>query len=445
MQSRGLLIGVALLAALSGVLWWSDKKANDEAKNPTKDLKSVKLLSLSAADIVDIVIQHKNQPSVHLVKDTATNKWRLASEPQFLIENDAAMTLATNAGTVSSDKLIDENAADLVQYGLEPAQITLELKDKSGKTGKLLIGDETPMGNLFYVRKPDDKKIYTIPNYTKSGFDKSANDLRDKRLLIVDESKLTKIEIVKKAETFEFGKNAKGNWQLVKPQAYRIDTVLVDGLYNKLREAKLDPALNEELKKSYAAQFAAAPLVATVKLTDASGTQPMEVRKSKENLFLAKSGAAEGVHKVADELGAALDKSLDDFRTRKLLDFGFEDPSRIQIQSGGKTSTIERKGEDWLLNGKKLDAATVTPLVEGLRGFSAIKFVKSGYTTPIFEAAITQSDGKTVEKVMVSKTGNFHYAKRDGDLAEYEIDPKTLSDLETALAGLKEPGAVKKK
>ena len=74
-----------------------------------------------------------------------------------------------------------------------------------------------------------------------------------------------------------------------------------------------------------------------------------------------------------------------------------------------------------------------------------MKFVKSGYTTPIFEAAITQSDGKTVEKVMVSKTGNFHYAKRDGDLAEYEIDPKTLSDLETALAGLKEPGAVKKK
>ena len=123
MQSRGLLIGVVALAALSGLLWWSDKKANDEAKNPAKDSKSVKLLSVSASDVVDIVVQHKNEAAVHLLKNVAANKWELVSEPKFLIENDAAMTLATNSGTISSDKLIDDNATDFIQYGLDPAQI----------------------------------------------------------------------------------------------------------------------------------------------------------------------------------------------------------------------------------------------------------------------------------------------------------------------------------
>lgn len=445
MQSRGLLIGVVALAALSGLLWWSDKKANDEAKNPAKDSKSVKLLSVAASDVVDVVVQHKNESAVHLVKNVAANKWELVSEPKFLIENDAAMTLATNAGTVSSDKLIDDNATDFIQYGLDPAQITLELQDKGGKIHKLLIGDETPVGNLFYVRLPNEKKVYTIPNYTKTGFDKSANDLRDKRLLIVDDAKLSKLELVKKAETLEFSKSAKSIWQMVKPKAYRTDTVVVDGLYNKAREAKLDSALSEELKKTYATQFASAPVLATLKATDTAGTQQIEVRKSKENLYLAKSSSVPGIYKVADELGAVLDKSLDGYRTRKLLDFGFEDPTRIQILAGGKASLLEHKGEDWLLNGKKLDAATVTPLIEGLRSLSALNFVESGFTTAIFEATVTQSDGKSIEKIMVSKTGNFRYAKREGDAAEYEIDPKALSDLEAALGGLKEPGAVKKK
>ena len=445
MQSRGLLIGVVALAALSGLLWWSDKKANDEIKNPAKDSKSVKLLSVPASDVVDVVVQHKNEAAVHLVKNVAANKWELASEPKFLIESDAALTLVTNAGTVSSDKLIDDNATDFIQYGLDPAQITLELKDKGGKIHKLSIGDETPVGNLFYVRLPNDKKVYTIPNYTKMGFDKSANDLRDKRLLIVDDAKLSKLEVVKKAEILEFSKSAKGIWQLVKPKPYRTDTVVVDSLYNKAREAKLDPALSEELKKTYATQFGSAPVLATLKATDSAGTQQIEVRKSNEKLYLAKSSAVPGIFKVADELGAMLDKSVEGYRTRKLLDFGFEDPSRVQIRSGDKTSLLEHKGEDWLLNGKKLDAATVTPLMEGLRSLSALSFVESRFTTPIFEAAVTQSDGKTIEKILVSATGNFRYAKREGDAAEYEIDPKALSDLEAALGGLKEPGAIKKK
>ncbi|WP_031496978.1 DUF4340 domain-containing protein [Bryobacter aggregatus] len=444
MQSRGLLIGVSVLAVLCGWLWWSDKKADEAAKNPAKDAKTVRLTDLKTADLVEITVQHAGAPAVQLRKNGAL--WALSSEPKFAIENDAAVTLATNAASISSDKVVDDNANDLLQYGLDPGQISLEIKDKSGKTEKLLFGDETPVGNLYYVRKPGEKKVFTVPNYIKQGIDKSATDLRDKRLLLLDDANVSRLEVIRKGETLAFDRDKKGTWQLSKPQSYRTDTVVVDGLYNKLREAKLDPASTAEQQKTFAAQFAAGSPVATLQAVDGAGTQKMEVRKSKENLFLAKSSAVPGVYKISEELGAALDKTLEDFRSKKLLDFGFEDPTRIQIVSSGKTTLLEHKGEDWLLNGKKAEASTVHPVLEALRGFSAMKFVKAGlFTTPVFEVSITQSDAKTTEKLLVSKAGNFHYAKREGDSAEYEIDPKTLSDLEDAVKNVKEPGAVPKK
>ena len=46
----------------------------------------------------------------------------------------------------------------------------------------------------------------------------------------------------------------------------------------------------------------------------------------------AKSSAVEGVYKVAADVGDALDKGLDDFRNKKVFDFGFSDPSKVDVK-----------------------------------------------------------------------------------------------------------------
>ena len=131
-------------------------------------------------------------------------------------------------------------------------------------------------------------------------------------------------------------------------------------------------------------------------------------------------------------------------RTKKLMDFGFADPSKVVVEAGGKTNVLEHKGEDWIWNGKKADSATVTGFLEALRGFSALTFVEKKFTTPSTTVSVTHADGKTVEKLMVAKVGNFHYVQRGGETGEYEIDPKTLSDFESAMSKIKEAGAANK-
>jgi hypothetical protein len=84
------------------------------------------------------------------------------------------------------------------------------------------------------------------------------------------------------------------------------------------------------------------------------------------------------------------------------------------------------------------------PMLDALRAFAALSFVPKGFATPTYTVTVTQKDGKTVEKLMLSKVGNFLYAKREGETGEYEVDPKTWSDLEATLAKVKEAGTGKK-
>ena len=61
------------------------------------------------------------------------------------------------------------------------------------------------------------------PATHKTSVDKSLNDLRDKRLLTVSADKISRIELVRKNQDIEFGRN-KDEWQILKPKPLRADS-----------------------------------------------------------------------------------------------------------------------------------------------------------------------------------------------------------------------------
>ena len=62
------------------------------------------------------------------------------------------------------------------------------------------------------------------------------------------------------------------------------------------------------------------------------GTQSLEVRKNKEGKYYAKSSAVEGTHLLTDDIGKSLEKGLDDYRNKKLFDFGFQRAHKDRVQ-----------------------------------------------------------------------------------------------------------------
>jgi hypothetical protein len=309
---------------------------------------------------------------------------------------------------------------------------------------KLLIGDETPASSGFYARIEGDPRVFTMASYNKTGLDKTWKDLRDKRMLTFDQDKLTRLELTAKGQTLEFGKNANNEWQFVKPQPLRADGSQVEEVVRKLRDARMDPLVSEEDAKKAAAAFASGSPVGVAKVTDAAGTQQLEVRKAKDGTYYMKSSVVDGVHKATSDLGDGVARQLDDLRNHKVFDFGWSDPSKVEFTDAGATRVFSKSGEKWTSEGKEMDSASVQSLIDKLREMNATKFPAAGFTTPEIQAVVTSNEGKRVERVLISKSGKSWIAKRDGEVSLYELDGKFVDELRQAAKDVKAPSPPKK-
>jgi hypothetical protein len=436
MQFRGLLIGAVLLAVLGGAWYWSNKAEKEKEGKPAPDA-APKIVSIPEDQVKQVEIRKKDAEATVVRKDDS-GKWQMSAPKPLPVDQDAMTSMTSTLSSLSSDRLVEEKASDLAAYGLNAPVLVVSITKKDGKTEKILIGDETPTGNGVFAKLEGDPRVFTMATYNKSSLDKGPKDLRDKRLLTFDSDKLTRVELSAKGQPVEFGKNNKNEWAILKPKPLRADGGQVEELVRKLKDAKMDTSVSDEDMKKASSAFAAGTRVAVAKVTDASGTQEIEVRRDKDKNYYAKSSVVEGVHKVGTDLGDGLDKGLDDFRNKKLFDFGFNDPSKIEIRDGAKTTVFQKDGEKWMSASRQMDSTSVQNLIDKLRDLSAAKFVEAGFSAPVFEATVTSNDGKLVEKVQLSKTGSTWYGKRENEPADYELDSNAVTDLQKAAADVKE-------
>ena len=353
MKPKGLLVAVVLLAALGGAVWYSNKRQAQKEKAPAD--ASPKIVSIPENRFREIRLSKAGAEPVILSNDSG--KWALTAPQPFPADPEASTALVSALSSLSADKTIEDNTTDLAGYGLASPTLKVQVVQKDGKQVELAIGDDTPTNSGAYAKVSGDPHVYTVASYLKTSLDKTVNDLRDKRLLIFNSAKLTRVKLAAKGPQIVFGRNAGSEWQIVEPRPLRADSGQVDVLLGKLRDAKMDLATAPE---EAAKKFPAAAVVALALVTDSSGSQAMEVHKDKDNNYYARSSAVAGVYKIASDIGEALNKNLEDFRNKKLFDFGFSDPRKLEIKNGASALvTYTKSGDKWIAGPKNLDNGSV--------------------------------------------------------------------------------------
>jgi hypothetical protein len=439
MKSHSLAIAVGVLAVLGGVLYWSNKHPqNEEASKIAPDAPPA-ILKIDQAAITKLEIKKKDSEPVALAK-TNSGEWQINEPKPFRADQSAVSGLVSALSSLNSQRVVEDKASDLKTFGLENPVLEIDLVEKDNKSQKLLLGDETPASGGVYAMLAGDPRVFTVASWEKGSIDKSLNDLRDKRLLPVSPDKISRVELIRKNGDIEFERNKnKEDWQILKPGPLRADSTQVGELLRQLTDAKMDLSGADDGTVS---AFTKATPVATAKVTDESGAQELQVHKSKDTYY-AKSSAVDGAYKVDSELGKALDKSLDGFRNKKLFDFGYDDPNKVELHNGSKSYLLIRGSggsEDWWSNGKKMDAGSVEPLISDLRDLSASKFVDSGFSNPTIDVVVASQDGKRAEKIQIAKAGDHYIAKRESEPALYQLDAKNVDDLLKAADDVKPAG-----
>jgi hypothetical protein len=433
MRPKGLLIGVVLLAVLGGAVWWSNR-----AKSKAPVDTSSKLLSIPADQFQEIRITKLTGEVQRLSR--AGGKWTIV-EPRLLpADQDAVDGMVSSLGNLTCDRVVEEQAADLAPYGLAKPALEVEIKRKDGKTDRLVVGDDTPTGSGAYAKVASGARIATISSVAKASLDKRIEDLRDKRLLIFDPDKLTRVALAAKGHAVEFGKTGQGQWQIVRPQPLRADNTMVDTLVTKLKDARMDVFATEDAAKA----FNGAAKVAVAAVTDMNGTQTLEVRRDSVKNVYVKSSALEGYYKTAADLAEAVEHGINDFRNRKLFEFGFSDPTQLEIQG----VTYTKSGDKWTANGKTMNNTTIQVVIDKMRDLLAGTFAESTAAGEKYlDLSVTSDGGKRVEKVTIFRKEADYWARREGDASIYIMDIRPVVDLHKAVEEIKEapPEPAKKK
>src|SRR6266481_4099760 len=351
MKSKGLLTASFLLLLLTGVLWWSNKRAARADKEPMEST-TTKLVNIPEDQFREIEIKRRSGETVHLQR--RDSKWQITAPKSLPADADAVSSMLSTLSSLSSDRTVDDKASS--------------------------------------------------------------------------------IELTAKKQTITFGRS-KDEWQIVKPKPFRADRSQMEELLRTLREAKMDLSASEDEKKVSAAFSSSTPL-ATARVTDVSGTQELQVRKNKDDYY-AESSAVAGIYKISSGTGPGLDKGLDDFRNKKLFDFGFADPDKIELHDGSKNYSLTHSGGDWLSGSAKMDPGASSALIDKIRDLSASKFTETGFTTAAMDLTVTSDGGKRIERVFISKNGENFVAKRQDEPALYELSASVVGDLQKAAADLK--------
>ena len=455
-----LLIAVGILAVLGTLVWYTEKNP-PETGEPKPEIVSVE-----EDDIVRVTISRPDKDPITLQRGE-DGEWQFGEPYTFPVGESPVNTMISNLASMNADRLVDEQVRNWAPYGLNGTG-TLEVsavvkpervgEDEEGekegeeeevepKTYRVVFGNDTPTGGGVYARLEGESRLFTVFSYVKNGFDKEIFDLRDKKLLQVDEDKISRVTVTVGRRSIEFGKSGDDRWQILKPKPLRADNFTVGDLVRSVRTAGMVSVLEEGEKPSGKYRFRRP--FATAEIVDEAGAHTLTVAKSNDDSYYAKSSDLGGVYEVSSTMAEGLDKPLEDFRNKKLFDFGFKEITALDLRDDDTRLRVEKKDNKWVLSSegeRELDSEKVQTVIDSLRSLAAASFPsddaadqsKYGLDQPTIEAEVTVAEGGSSERVLISAVSNDRvYAARQGQPTTYEVEKSAAEEIQRAIQELR--------
>ncbi len=357
--------------------------------------------------------------------------------------------ITSNLATVEIQRVIDENASDLKEYGLVEPRIEVAFKS-GGQERRLQIGQKTPSGSDVYARLADEKKVVLIPSHLEATFNRGTFDLRDKSVLKLDREKVDSLEVTADGRSTRFQKQ-NTEWQLTQPITGRAEFNAVDGLISRVSGVQMkavEPPDPPDPKKYGFDQPAA-----TVRIGSGSSQATLVLgAKTESGDVYAKDMARPMVFTLEAALLDELKKDPSEYRQKDLFDARSFNATRLEIVRGQTSIAFEKakvkdkdgkEEEKWRQvapAAKDVDAAKVEALITAVTGARATGFVdstaKTGLDKPELTVAFVYDQNKN-ERVTFARAGGSAYSARAGSPGAATVDAATIDGIVKALEDIK--------
>lgn len=445
---RGLRSFLALLVVAAGlgayIYFVESKRTPSAERTETRQ----KVFAVESADIQELDVRSEKGERTK-VKKTA-GKWQIVEPTAAEADESEVSSLTSSLASLEIQRVVEEKAADLDQYGLKAPRLELVFAKADGKDAQRLhVGRKTPTGGDLYAKLAGQDRVFLIPAYLDTTFNRGTFDLRDKHLLKFERSQVDALEIVSGAKTLRFTKSG-AEWKIASPVQARADYSQVEGVIGRVDDGRMSAivASGEADLKVYGLDK---PTV-TVRLGTGSSQATMAFGKAADNADqvyardLSRALVFTVQKSLSEELGT---KSAADYRRKDLFEFRPFTASRVEFVRDGKSFVFEKtKAQDgtdkWRQTApapRDPDATKMESLLSAFANLRAQSFVESTAATGLDAPAIVvsaefgESDNKKKEMVRFGRTKDAAFAALDGEPGAAKLD---ATDFGNALKALDE-------
>jgi hypothetical protein len=433
---RGLRSFLALLvvaAALGGYLFYDSLHPISEGTKQEKVFPDAKL------DKIDqITVKSDKGETTTAAKQG--DRWQ-QTQPAGAAADEAEISgITSNLASVEVQRVVEEQPADVKQFGLDPARIQVSFR-QDGKERTLLIGQKTPTGSDLYARQADKPRVFLVPSYLEATFNKSPFDLRDKTILKIDRDKLDRLEIETADHTVKAAKTG-ADWRITAPVDARADFSAIDSILGRLNSTPMKAIVANDADANKLKEYGLDKPDITARVGTGSAQAALAIGKSAgEGVVYARDLSRPFVFTVESALATELKKPADDLRIKDLFDARAFNTTRLEVTRGGQIVTFEKEKDAWKQvtpAAKPADAAKLDALMTALTSARATGFADKApaLDTPEVTVSVKFDEGKH-EKVSFARKGTDAFARRDGDASVAKIDVTALDAIIKAIDALK--------
>lgn len=429
---RSFLLLLVVAVGLGVFVYYDSKKAPGDEKKQEKVFADVQ-----SDKIEQVTLKAESGEQTTLQKQGTA--WQV-TQPAAVPADEAEISgITSNLASLQVQRVVDDQATDFKQYGLDPARIDITFK-AGGKEHRLLLGQKTPTGADMYAKLPGGPRVFLVSSYLDTTFNKSTFDLRDKTILKIDREKVDRLELQTPGRTVTIAKQG-ADWRIMAPSDARADFGAVEGIVGRLNTTPMKSivAAGAEDLKEYGLDTPAA----TVRVGSGSSQAGLAIGKSAgEGVVYAKDLSRPMIFTVDATLADELKKPAEEFRIKDLFDARAFNTTRVEATRASQTVAFEKDKDAWKQvtpAAKPADTAKVEALLTALASARATGFEEKTAATGLetFELTISvKFDEGKQESVSFARKDGQAFARREGDTAA-KIDVATLDGILKALDALK--------
>jgi hypothetical protein len=337
----GLLVLLLVAGAIGGAALWTGK---DERKKAEAKEKNEKLFDFDKARAKELRLSKEGSVVARLEK--RDKGWKLVQPLQADGDESAVDSLlGTLSGLKQKKDLADEK--DLKPYGLDQPKIEVAVKLDDGKEHGLQIGIDNSFDSTLYVKKLGDGTVRVIDGHQKANFEKTAFDLRDKKVAHLDDgAEVKRIEVAGVKAPYSLEKDG-ADWKMNGAAA---DNAAADRVVSAIKALRAT-AVAAETAKSLK-DFGLDKPKATVKLAVGAGqdgsTRTLRVGQAKSGAVTQKTFAKRDdspvVYEVDKQILADLEKEPFELQNKDLVHVDRESVRKAVFESpSGKVEVTRVK------------------------------------------------------------------------------------------------------